>query len=465
MTNFIALHCQADSPELLVRRAWQQHGGAHTTTPFVAAVTFFLEQYWLAHQPVISLTGIYHCELVEGQEQWSVSVTEEPDAIVRALSNVDGRLSGNEFAAILEQCGLPCFRVDLPLPLQVVTIPKPWGQEIWYTGIEERGVAIAGGPEGQVPLPWLLAVMPEGFCSNRHRELVLLKILDPLPEPVFGDLYFELHQEKREVYVVTAIDDQAWPDGVGAIRYGFNPARVLDYPDEQAFKQAYLEAVKTYEAARRRIDGLIDELRQRDSIALDAPVDATTLKQWLDELPSELRAEEQRLRAVMEGFTHTRPLQLGDVVKVPTLTPHSLQHGVRTIEFQTPVYERLIVSFAQKVVTQSHWDTEQAVSLMDLQAPEQPDNERVFDEHGVLVERIVDFEDFDVLRVRMRSGGQFALPGNEDYRLVISICGHLSIAGQPCAPEQAMLIPPSCLSEPLCNLGQGELIFLVARPK
>src|SRR5690625_7657891 len=42
----------------------------------------------------------------------------------------------------------------------------------------------------------------------------------PLPVEVVGDLYFELHEEKREVYVVTSIDPQAWPEGIGAIRYG-----------------------------------------------------------------------------------------------------------------------------------------------------------------------------------------------------------------------------------------------------
>jgi hypothetical protein len=165
--------------------------------------------------------------------------------------------------------------------------------------------------------------------------LTLLKILDPSSTPVLGDLYFELHEEKREVYVVTHIDREAWPDGVGYIRYGFAPERVGQFANEAEFRSAYLAAVQAYESVRRALDSL--------------PEGA--------EPDRELLALEPVLREGMNSFTGLRALRVGDVVEVPLLVPHALLHGVRTVEFQTPTYERKILSFAQKVLTQDHWDT------------------------------------------------------------------------------------------------------------
>ena len=73
-------------------------------------------------------------------------------------------------------------------------------------------------------------------------------------------------------------------------------------------------------------------------------------------------SEEKNLRQEMNSFTSMHTLRVGDVISIPTYTPHALQHGVRAIEFQTPHYERQILSFAQKVLTQSDWDTESAIA-------------------------------------------------------------------------------------------------------
>lgn len=462
MPQFIAMHCQEGSPEALVERAWRQHQGqAQTGGAMIAVVTFTFTQYWLPDQPQLSLSAIYHCQ----ENLWSVSVSEQTDAVVECLSNLQGEVDSERFAGVLQQLGLPCFRTDRPVSLQTVAIPKPWGQEIWYTGIEQRGVVTAGDGRRVVPLPWLLAVLPQGLCRGKHQQLILLKILDPLPEPVFGDLYFELHEEKREVYVVTAVDKQAWPDGVGRIRFGFDREVVAQYQDEQSFKAAYAKAVGAYEAVRREIDGVLDQFRQRDDVPLNEPVAADILKAWLQEVPTDLLAQEESLRKAMERFTSTLPLSVGDVVKVPTHTPHSLQHGVRTIEFQTPVYERLIVSFAQKVVTQSHWDTDQALAVMNIQAPEQPAHSVVEQAEGVLVEQIVDFEDFTVRRVKLAPGSVYRCAQEGDYSLVISICGELLLGDSMLDPEQAMLVPAAISHSFYTNQGQTEAIFLLARPK
>ena len=79
--------------------------------------------------------------------------------------------------------------------------------------------------------------------------VALLKVLDPAPEPVLGDLYFELHETKQEVYVVTHVDRRAWPDGRGAIRFGMNAARRAVYADDAKFRAAFLKAVREYEGS------------------------------------------------------------------------------------------------------------------------------------------------------------------------------------------------------------------------
>src|SRR5690606_327598 len=174
--------------------------------------------------------------------------------------------------------------------------------------------------------------------------------------------------EKREVYVVTHVDRNAWPDGRGAIRFGFDQVARQRAASDEAFRQQFLSAVADYEQLRRAIDRHCDEIRREEGVGLTEPVDAATLKRWLGVVPAPLLERERQAREAMNAFTHMLPLREGDVVKVPCLTPHALQHGVRTVEFQTPVYERKILAFAQKVLTQDHWDTSEAVELMSLEA-------------------------------------------------------------------------------------------------
>ena len=180
-----------------------------------------------------------------------------------------------------------------PAKLVPVTIDKPWGREIWHSAIEARGesaVLVAGR---RLPLSRYLQAVGLGD------PVILLKVLDPDPAPVRGDLYFEVHERKREVYIVTAIDPKAWPDGQGRIRLGMDQALRRSYGNDAAFRAAYLEAVRAYE---------------RERCAIDA-----------GERPPG-KAEREK-RALMEAFTASAPLQVGDVVAVPPWTPHALQHG------------------------------------------------------------------------------------------------------------------------------------------
>jgi len=327
--------------------------------------------------------------------------------------------------------------LDAPVALDAVHIPKPWGQEVWFTGIEARGESQVRTAAGTLPLSRYLTLAPRHLSGGA--PLVLLKVLDPKPEPVLGDLYFETHEEKQEVYVVTHVDPAAWPDGRGRIRFGMDQQLRAEYGDDERFRQDYLAAVQRYERVRRAIDA-------GEAVSGD---------------------EEAHRRAAMEAFTALRELAVGDVVVVPTWLPHSLQHGVRVIEFQTPTYERYIISFAQQVLTQNHWDSAAAVPRMRLDAPLPP----TFDAVADGVESIVSFADFRVWRVTLPAGAAMTLPAHPSYALCMGVCGELQLDALCLGPEQAAFVPGMALAEPrrerratLRNDGADPAVALIAAP-
>lgn len=438
----ITLQTVSTSPEAHLND-WLNAGGRG-----LLALDYRLQRFWASSPAEDRLVAVYEPR-PDGSTHFLVQAHSE--ALLAALETV------SSLAELADELGADWFATDSVIALQPVHIPKPWGEEIWYTGMEDRGVAGAGHAGRDVPLPWLLSALPDALCHGRERELMLLKILAPRSEEVFGDLYFELHEEKREVYVVTAVDRSAWPDGVGAIRYGFDPDVRQQYPDDDSFRRAFHQAVADYECVRREIDTLLDERAEHSG---EADHEA-----WLADLPPSLIEAEQKRRAAMNRFTALKPLRVGDVVKVPTLTPHSLQHGVRTVEFQTPVYERLIVAFAQKVLTQAHWDTEEAVALMQLDTPPQPPSELLLDTGGVRVERIVDFPDFEVRRLVVQAGAEFDLPSPDDYALLIVVQGLLALGDCGLAAEQAVLLPRGWSPRSFRHRGAEPLILLLGYPR
>ena len=415
---------------------------------------FPFAQYYLEGAPVIELLALFQAE---GED---ICFTVGPIADAQLTGEV-GAFSLKRFC---RQQQWPLLVMSSPLKLQPVAIPKPWGREIWYTGIEQRGLSQVTDGEAAVPLPWVLAALPRRLTAGMERQVNLLKILDPLPEEVFGDLYFELHEEKREVYVVTHVDSRAWPDGVGGIRFGFDDHLLADYDSEETFKADYLAAVRAYERVRRDIDARLDQFRLAEGVDLDAPVSAEQLKCWLSRLPPSLREEEAELRQRMNRFTAILPLRVGDVVKVPLHTPHALQHGVRTVEFQTPVYERRILSFAQKVLTQDHWDTRQAVEMMSLAPPVLPEL-MVLDENSrYRLEEVVSFDDFRVERLTLAPGAAYSLPDSTSYVLVMSVDSEVRIAGRTLAAEEAVLVSAQRCKTDLVSVSDSGATLLMAWP-
>lgn len=298
----------------------------------------------------------------------------------------------------------------LPVKLLPVHIAKPWGQEIWYSGMEDRGESLVQIGGQTYNLSNYLRAAPD---LTAGRDLLLLKVLDPKPTPVVGDLYFEVHEEKQEVYVVTHVDSTAWPNKQGAMRLGMNQTLRQSYASDPAFRTAYRHAVADYERIRRAIDDGEHGLATAESAA----------------------------RATMEHFTAMQSLALGDVVKVPTWTPHALQHGVRVVEFQTPTYERFIVSFAQKVLTQDHWDTDHAVAHMHLDAPA----EVAFEDLAPGIQRITRFDEFNVWRCNGRQARRIQLPPHIPYAVVMALgptqVGHLTLQA-----EEACFVPHAAIA-------------------
>lgn len=431
-------------------------------------------QYYLPSEPRIELLALV---LLTAQVEGTgiqLSIFPPTREIVEQLANLEAEpeLLMN-FA--LEQKA-PWLDLKAPLSLAPISLSKAWGREIWYTGIEARGQSKISAQGFSVPLPWLLALAPRRLVANQSRELMLLKVLDPYPAEVYGDLYFEVHQQKREVYVVTQIDKQAWGGNIGGIRYGFNPQKRAKFSRDLDFKQAYLSAVKAYESVRRKIDDQLDEQRQRAGIPLDEPVAVEFLSRWQQELDPALVDTEHKLRTAMEAFTAVRSLRVGEVVKVPPLTPHSLLHGVQVIEFQTPDYERKILSFGQKVLNQPHWDTAEVLDQLNLDTPPQHPPRRWVPGPGVEVELLADVEAFALLRVKMQPNQQISLARLKKYfpawspepcyLLAMGLEGELNWTGSnavPLRPSEAQLVPTECESTDLSCGAQGAS-FLLAMP-
>ncbi len=433
-----------------------------TSLPFdgaiLLAVDFEFREYWREESHEIALTALFYLQHNAGPISVAVLRTEQFNQCEKTW-----RASSASLIDLLNLLPVSAFSLNSALPLQPIAIPKPWGQEIWYTGIEKRGVAEVGVAGRSVPLPWLLAIAPQRLTGGAQQP-ILLKILDPLPEPVFGDLYFELHRQKQEVYVVTAVDRDAWPDGIGAIRFGFDAKQRATYANDAQFIDAYLKAVRDYRVVRKEIDAQIDEFRMRDGIELNAPVAASVLANWLREISPLLQERESALLARMQSLTGLVPLRVGDVVKVPCLLPHSLQHGVRTVEFQTPVYERLILSFAQKVLTQSDWDTEAAAGVLQLDPEPQAAFPVIAEGHGWREEQIVQFDDFEVRRISLQPHSQIQLGHQRSYGLGMVVAQTLLLGGLSLNPDEAVLLPTNFYAVTLANNNDAAAYFLLALP-
>ncbi|MDC2963414.1 hypothetical protein OA067_00745 [Gammaproteobacteria bacterium] len=340
--------------------------------------------------------------------------------------------------------------LNKPLILDPVTVKKPWGEEIWFSGIEERGVSSCNG----IPINFLFEIFGEFLgCS---KPPILLKILAPSPEPNLGDLYFELHEKKTEVYVVTDINRESWPNGKGKIRLGFNRDEILRHGSPERFIEKYLSAVEKYQRCRNYIDSKLDEKKMSLGLPEDEIIELKLYKTLTAELDRSLVEEEKMLREEMYRFTKLHEIKIGDAVKVNPYIPHSLQHGIKVIEFQTPHYERYILSFGQKVITQDHWDTKAALMKAKVSETkiEHPKKMNAFQD------MVADFEEFNVVRTVLPSGKKLEI-AEEGYCLIMGIFGESRLGSERVKNEKAFFIPPTD-SLVITNESDSESCFLIA---
>ena len=75
------------------------------------------------------------------------------------------------------------------------------------------------------------------------------------------------------------------------------------------------------------------------------------------------------------------------------------------VEFQTPTYERFILSFTQKVLTQDYWDTVKAIELMEVQVVQKNTIERLAETEVYVCEQIGKFSDFEAQRFSFKNQG------------------------------------------------------------
>jgi hypothetical protein len=441
-------------PDLMIRSLGKINNPADIISSSMAggdcvAFEFDHTQYY-STGITITLGVVCYC----AEDELRAAFSTRPESFTRAVMAQSGtpRRAYNNLLAVL---GLTDIDLKAPLKLDTIRIPKPWGQEIWYTGIEARGVCAIQG----VPLPWILEVFATIVTGTRNLTPILLKILDPFPQEIYGDLYFELHQTKREVYVVTHIDRDAWPDLVGKIRFGFSPEKISAYPDEQQFKDAYLNSVREYQRVREILDTEPDEIRAQGEVGENEVVPPETIRDWPGKIDPALLIQEKELRNAMNEYTAQRELRLGDVIHVNPFVPHSLQHGVRVIEFQTPHYERYILSFAQKVLTQDHWDTEKALELVQLHAEKEPDARQISGSESL----IADFDEFKAIRIVLQAGSERAID-MDTYCLAIGVEGNLTMGEERMRPEDALYIPAAANSVTMINSGREPATLLIAYP-
>lgn len=338
------------------------------------------------------------------------------------------------------------------LSLEVLNIPKPWGHEGWYTGVEKRGVVKVADEYGKTELPYALSLFKKQLLADSSETLILLKTLNPVADDVLGDLYYEMHEEKWEVYVVTEIDKTAWPSGTGIIKAGLHPNKISAYQAKHGTKWSefllkdFKTAIAEYEKTRRQID------ESKETIS------------------SKLIVQEIELREKAADFVGDLSVKVGDIVSFPVFQMHSLRHGIKVIEFQTPHYERLIVMFAQKVLTQNHWDTEDALNKMLPEIYQAPQLEKLHKSAGILVERFVDFPQFTADRISLDSEQIWHDQLDGKYHLLITISGQATVIpemGQPVIlnHEDALFLPVRMGNYSLKSTGDIPLICLKAVPK
>jgi len=406
------------------------------------ALGFQCEQYFLPGTPKLSLLALIALQLQRGQIRIRLSLltlTPELREQVEALAARAGELE-----ALAQRWSAPWLTLGEPMALAPLSVPRPWGREIRYTDVEPIGQASVKIGGGLVPLHWLLALAPRRLAAGRQRDLIPLRQLRPWSHEPLGDLYFEVHERRSEVYLVTGVDESVWPGGQAAMRFGLNPQKRARYGDDQRFKADYLTAVKAYEKVRRAIDQRVERWSREQGLDISEPLRPPQYDAALDQIEPALLARELERRALMDSFCALRTVREGDVIRVPPGTPHSLLRGVEMIELQTSHRERQILSSNHKVSPREPWDTEEALRQLSMDTPAQHPPRSWQVAPGVQLERLAQLPGFSVLRLHLEAGASVPLRriqsfvaqtgGLHDYVLLSALRGQLHYGHSPQSP-------------------------------
>jgi mannose-6-phosphate isomerase class I len=356
--------------------------------------------------------------------------------------------------------------VDLqsPIELRSVDIEKPWGKEVWFTGIEKRGISNAVLSGKEYKLSTLISLLGDKFLEKKSPEPILLKILAPNSDPNFGNLYYELHTEKQEVYIVSKISDSITQ---GKMKYGISQEKMSSYNSLETFKSDFKQAVKNYETVRSEVESHLKTFRDKDNINENAAISASKLQTYYKKLEINLVTQEANAKKELESFVGWKELEVGDVVSVETHVPHSLQHGVEVIEFQTPVYERFIISFDQKVLTQSNWNVDEAFEVMKMTPPSNQPLQVLESNSDYSRESVVKFSDFNVERISISGSLRVSNPQKHTLFYVLSgeVVVNVNETKNKLTPGKAYYLTSSSTGIDLENCsGDNSAQILLAKP-
>lgn len=406
------------------------------------ALAFPFEQYFLPGAPAVPLLALIALQLQRGQIRTRLCLLALTPDLQQQVEVLPAR--SGELEALAQRWGAPWLTLGEPMPLAPLSLHRPWGREIRYTDVEAIGQAAVKVSGGLVPLHWLLALAPRRLAAGRQRNLIPLRHLRPWSHEPLGDLYFEVHERRSEVYLVTGVDEAVWPGGQAAMRFGLNPQKRARYGDDERFKADYLKAVKAYEKVRRAIDERVERWCRAQGLSVSEPLRPSQYDAALAQIEPPLLAREQERRQVMDSFCALRTVSLGDVIRVPPGTPHSLLRGVEMIELQTSHRERQILSSNHKVMVQEPWDTEQALTQLSMDTPAQHPPRSWQVTPGVQLERLAQLPGFSVLRLRLEAGESVPLKriqafvahngAPHDYALLASLSGQVHYGHSPQSP-------------------------------
>jgi mannose-6-phosphate isomerase class I len=223
-----------------------------------------------------------------------------------------------------------------PLYLLPYKEPKVWGidgiGEYWYGAEAGPKSSIARAADQTAPMADVVAndpkeVLGETAVQKFGQKLPLVKILTPK-----GRLSVQFHDAKDELWIVTGIDESL---------AGEEACIILGFSEEAVEKhgayiiESYRQALESY---GRILNSLIDllEFKGYQSL-LEEKKNVALAAEEVEDLDIERYREEfNAAQEELNSFYNYRPVEVGDVIPIPSGTLHALGPGIKVVEPQIP---------------------------------------------------------------------------------------------------------------------------------